>query len=666
MRNRGMVSIMLVLFAVLALSATGIYAEEQKSCAVLMHGTGSMLEEDDFAVSGNCEEIAYDDESAEECWSYTVGGGQHRLAVHFTRPYNYETLETARFNIRINGSVPSNSFNWSVLNWTGTEPGDVIASGTTTPTKDGWHDVDVGGISVPEDFVIAMRWIQGGAPCLGTDINSSANRSWDYPWAYAGYPWDHETEKNYMIRAVVCSIGEPDINVTPVAIDLELPLNGSSSETLAICNEGDFDLTYNISISCDTSEWLSVDKTETDRTVAPGNCDDRILTVDATGLESGNYSATVTISSNDPDKDENPVRVPVTLTVDVSGNCEEIAYDDGSAEQCWTYTVGGGQYSFAVHFTRPYNYETLETARFNIRINGSVPSNSFNWSVLNWTGTEPGDAIASGTTTPTKDGWHDVDMGGISVPEDFVIAMRWIQGSAPCLQTDNTSSADHSWRYPWAFPGYAWDQETEKNYMIRAVVCSGVEPDINVTPVAIDLELPLNGSSSETLKICNEGNEDLTYDISISCDTGKWLSVDKTETDGTVAPGNCDDRILTIDATGLESGNYSATVSISSNDPDKDENPVRVPVSLEVNEHDLMEGDANGDGCVSLKDSTMIKLYLVGRMDLNESQLKCADTWDDSEVTMKDSTLILKWLVDPSTKLWQSPEDDDMGKPVAC
>ena len=88
--------------------------------------------------------------------------------------------------------------------------------------------------------------------------------------------------------------------------------------------------------------------------------------------------------------------------------------------------------------------------------------------------------------------------------------------------------------------------------------------------------------------------------------------------------------------------------------------------TLEVTPLELMEGDVNGDGCVSLKDSTMIKLCLVGRMHLDEDQIKCADTWDDCEVTLKDSTLIRKWLVDPSTKLWQSPEDDDAGQPVAC
>ena len=91
-----------------------------------------------------------------------------------------------------------------------------------------------------------------------------------------------------------------------------------------------------------------------------------------------------------------------------------------------------------------------------------------------------------------------------------------------------------------------------------------------------------------------------------------------------------------------------------------------VQVTLTVSESKPMEGDVNGDGCVSLEDSTMIKQYLVGRVDLNESQLKCADTLDDDEVNLKDSTFIRQWLVDSSTPLWESPADDDMAEPEMC
>ncbi len=68
----------------------------------------------------------------------------------------------------------------------------------------------------------------------------------------------------------------------------------------------------------------------------------------------------------------------------------------------------------------------------------------------------------------------------------------------------------------------------------------------------------------------------------------------------------------------------------------------------------------------SLKDSTMIKQYLVNGRDLNKSQFKCPDTLDDGEVNLKDSTFIRQWLVDKSTPLWESPADDDMAKPETC
>ena len=81
----------------------------------------------------------------------------------------------------------------------------------------------------------------------------------------------------------------------------------------------------------------------------------------------------------------------------------------------------------------------------------------------------------------------------------------------------------------------------------------------------------------------------------------------------------------------------------------------------------LMEGDVTDiNTCVSLKDSTLIKLYLVEMQTLDPDQLECADTYDDGDVTLKDSTVIKFWLVDPDYPLWESPADDHMMKPVSC
>ena len=111
-------------------------------------------------------------------------------------------------------------------------------------------------------------------------------------------------------------------------------------------------------------------------------------------------------------------------------------------------------------------------------------------------------------------------------------------------------------------------------------------------------------------------------------------------------------------------GKYDVTLTVTDNVGAADIMSITLAVTGGVDK--LMEGDANGDGCVSLKDSTAIKRHLVGKKDLTEDQRRCADTNDDSEVSLEDSTLIRRWLVDPSTKLWKSPADDGMEEPMAC
>jgi len=82
---------------------------------------------------------------------------------------------------------------------------------------------------------------------------------------------------------------------------------------------------------------------------------------------------------------------------------------------------------------------------------------------------------------------------------------------------------------------------------------------------------------------------------------------------------------------------------------------------------ELMEGDVTDlNECVSLKDSTLIRLYLVDKATLTADQLECADTHDDHEVTLKDSTAIRLWLVDPNYPLWEESTDNHMMKPVPC
>ena len=59
-------------------------------------------------------------------------------------------------------------------------------------------------------------------------------------------------------------------------------------------------------------------------------------------------------------------------------------------------------------------------------------------------------------------------------------------------------------------------------------------------------------------------------------------------------------------------------------------------------------GDVNLDRTVSLKDSTMVKMYLLGRLELNASQITAADVDTDKIVTLIDATLIRSKVLYPS------------------
>jgi hypothetical protein len=68
------------------------------------------------------------------------------------------------------------------------------------------------------------------------------------------------------------------------------------------------------------------------------------------------------------------------------------------------------------------------------------------------------------------------------------------------------------------------------------------------------------------------------WDFTTTSEDCPWL--DETPKSGSLAPGNSDSITVTIDATGLADGDYSAEIVILSNDPD--ESPTVVPVILHV------------------------------------------------------------------------------------
>ena len=106
-------------------------------------------------------------------------------------------------------------------------------------------------------------------------------------------------------------------------------------------------------------------------------------------------------------------------------------------------------------------------------------------------------------------------------------------------------------------------------------------PDIWVDPTSFELTLSQNTSEDYTLKVGNNGNATLTYNIT---DNSSWL--DENPKSGSVDPSSCDNITVSINTTGLSTGNYYADINISSNDPD--ECVITLPVHLIVRPEDLI------------------------------------------------------------------------------
>nr|WP_306271337.1 choice-of-anchor J domain-containing protein [Ornithinimicrobium sp. HY1793] len=114
-------------------------------------------------------------------------------------------------------------------------------------------------------------------------------------------------------------------------------------------------------------------------------------------------------------------------------------------------------------------------------------------------------------------------------------------------------------------------------------------PVIQVDPTSVELELETGDTGSSAVSVANTGEADLDFDVieaaaGDSCEVADaaWLAV--TPTTGTVAPGADTDLALAFDAAGLEAGEHTAALCISSNDAQSP--TVTVPVTLTVTEEE--------------------------------------------------------------------------------
>jgi hypothetical protein len=118
----------------------------------------------------------------------------------------------------------------------------------------------------------------------------------------------NDTDMPNITVPVTLTVIAPDIEVTPLSLEMTLLPDEIGTLPFTLNNVGTVDLTWNLT---DGAPWLSEDLSS--GSILPGGSKEVIVTFDATGLALGNYTATIIITSNDPT--DPSISLPVTLTV---------------------------------------------------------------------------------------------------------------------------------------------------------------------------------------------------------------------------------------------------------------------------------------------------------------------------------------------------------------
>jgi len=109
--------------------------------------------------------------------------------------------------------------------------------------------------------------------------------------------------------------------------------------------------------------------------------------------------------------------------------------------------------------------------------------------------------------------------------------------------------------------------------VVDGTVKVGEPPAISVSPNSLAFNAIEGGENppAQTLEICN--SESGTLDWSLTDNAG-WLS--EAPTSGSLDADECEDVTVSVDVTGMEVGDYSATITITGSDE------VQVPVNLHI------------------------------------------------------------------------------------
>ena len=326
------------------------------------------------------------------------------------------------------------------------------------------------------------------------------------------------------LTVLAATIGVSPASLTPTAVRT---LASPANQVLTVSNIGTAPLNYTATIIEGVS-WLSVAGGATG-TVAPAGSAPVTLAFSTSGLAKGVHTATVEI--DDPNADNTPQLITVTLTV-----------------------------------TAPVIAPSPASLAFSVN-QGLNPSSQI------LTVTNNGDAPLTFTpavATQSGGAWLSVSPSGqVTIPAaantpftvniaSAALASGLYNGSI--TMTDATA--------------------TNSPQVVPVSLTVTTVPVLTVTPTTIPV-IALKGGSNppnQTVTISNTGGQNFTY--SVGAPSAAWLSIFSGGGGGTLTPAASAPLVLAIDITGLAKGNYSATVVVTA--PGASNSPTTITVNLTI------------------------------------------------------------------------------------
>ncbi|MCD4680755.1 MAG: DUF1573 domain-containing protein [Bacteroidales bacterium] len=329
--------------------------------------------------------------------------------------------------------------------------------------------------------------------------------------------------------------GVPVISIDPVLIDVTIfSCNDSITETLKIYNSGVVDLEYTIT-GYSGLNWIDI--IPDNGTVALGDSSLINVKFRTAGNQSGLYSATLHILSNDPNN--NDISVPCSLTID--------------GEPVITLS------NYLMHFGNVIENVTK-----------SLPL------IINNDGCDTLKITAINTLTTE----FSASAGPIQILPF---------GSAQ-INIDFTPSAQGS------FFDTLFITSNDINVNIPLAGVGIGPPVININPDTFDIVIDnCNGVETEALYIINSGQGDLIYQFP---DSTSWITI--SSQGGVVSGGNTNTIYVQFNSHGLTEDIYTSNIIITSNDPVSDTVIIPCTLDVRNNINQVLELGNDTTVCGSL------------------------------------------------------------------